>query len=69
MRDSYYAYAALAQKLISEQKIQKILITGGQCALWKQIFDQAALSVVVQEDATLVHLALQYWMTTQIEIL
>ena len=69
MRDSYYAYAALAQKLISEQKIQKVLITGGQCALWKQIFDQAALSVVVQEDATLVHLALQYWMTTQIEIL
>ncbi len=69
MRDSYFAFAALAQKLTSDHKIDKILLTGGNCALWKQIFDQLKVSVIVEEDPTLIHLALQYWMTTQIETL
>ncbi len=67
MRDSYSAFAALAQKLIQEHEIEKVMLTGGQSALWKQIFDQLKVSVVVQEDPTLIHLALHYWMTTQIE--
>lgn len=67
MRDSYFAFAALAQKLILEHKIEKVILTGGQMALWKQIFEGLDLSVVVQDDATLVHWALHYWMTTQIE--
>jgi pantothenate kinase type III len=69
MRDSYFAFAALAQRLISEHNIQKVLISGGECALWKQIFNDLALSVVVQEDETLIHWALHFWMTTQIETL
>ena len=67
MRDSYSAFAALAQKLITEHKIEKVMLTGGQSALWKHIFDQLSLSVVVQEDPSLIHWALHYWMTTQIE--
>lgn len=67
MRDSYMAFAALAQKLVEEHKIQKILLTGGQMAIWKQIFEQLKLSVVVESDPSLIHWALQYWMTTQIE--
>jgi pantothenate kinase type III len=67
MRDSYSAFAALAQKLIQEHKIQKVLITGGKCALWKQIFDDLALSVSVQSDRNLIHSSLHFWMTTQIE--
>jgi pantothenate kinase type III len=69
MRDSYFAYAALAQRLISEHNIQKIMITGGQSELWKHISKELELSVVVQEEVSLIHLALQYWMTTQIETL
>lgn len=69
MRDSYFAFAALAQKLVEEHKIQKILLTGGQMAVWQQIFEQLKLSVVVESDPSLIHWALQYWMTTQIELL
>ncbi len=67
MRDSYMAFAALAQKLILEHKIDKILITGGQSGLWKQIFDHLKVSVIVEVEPTLIHWALHYWMTTQIE--
>lgn len=69
MRDSYFAFAALAQKLSTDHKIDKILLTGGNYAFWKRIFDQLQLSVIVEEDPTLIHLALQYWMMTQIETL
>jgi type III pantothenate kinase len=69
MRDSYLAFAALAQKLIVECQIDKIVLTGGQISLWKQIFDHLKVSVIVQEEATLIHWALHYWMTTQIETL
>lgn len=67
MRDSYAAFAALAQKLISDHKIEKVLLTGGQCAIWKYIFDSLEVSVIVQEEPTLIHWSLHYWMTTQIE--
>lgn len=67
MRDSYYGFAALAQKLIQEHKIQTVLITGGKCTLWKKIFDDLALSVSVQSDPNLIHSSLHFWITTQIE--
>jgi hypothetical protein len=69
MRDSYFAFAALAQKLVSEHNIQKIVLSGGDSPLWKHIFEDLKLSVVVQEDETLIHWALHFWMTTQIETL
>jgi type III pantothenate kinase len=69
MRDSYLGFAALAQKLILEHKIDKIVLTGGQSTLWKQIFDHLKVSVIVEVEPILIHWALQYWMTTQIETL
>lgn len=67
MRDGYFAFAALAQRMILEHKIERVLLTGGQCSIWKQIFDKLEVGVVVQEEPSLIHLALHYWMTTQIE--
>lgn len=69
MRDSYFAFAALAQKLVSEHNIQKVLLSGGDYAIWKRIFEELKLSLVVQNEETLIHWALHYWMTTQIETL
>lgn len=69
MRDSYVAFAALAQKLIEEHKLRKVLLTGGEGALWKDLFDSKNPSVVRQVQPDLIHWALQFWMTTQIELL
>lgn len=69
MSESYSAFAALAQKLISEHKIKRILLTGGQNLLWKSFFEELPEGVVLQTEPNLIHLALQYWMTTQIETL
>lgn len=67
MRDSYFAFAALAQRLITEHQIERVILTGGQNPLWKEIFEHLKVSVIVEVDPTLIHWALQYWMTTQIE--
>lgn len=67
MRDSYFAFAALAQKLVSEHNLEKIIITGGQSALWEQIFGQLKAPAVVEVDPALIHWALHFWMKTQIE--
>lgn len=67
MRDGYLAFAALAQKLVIEHKLDKILITGGNSSLWEQIFDELKASEIVEVEVNLIHLALNYWMTTQIE--
>jgi type III pantothenate kinase len=67
MRDGYTAFAALALKLVHDFKLEKILLTGGQCHVWEKIFSQFATSVIVQTRPDLIHWALQYWMTTQIE--
>jgi type III pantothenate kinase len=69
MRDSYFAFAALAQKIVLEHQIDQIIVTGGQSALWKQVFELLKLNATVQEESHLIHLALQFWMTTQIETL
>jgi type III pantothenate kinase len=67
MAGSYYAFAALAQQLITQHNIKNILLTGGQTALWLHFFKQTTQETVVESNPHLIHLALHYWMTTQIE--
>lgn len=69
MRDSYVAFAALARKLVLDYKIEKILLSGGQAGLWKDILSSQGLISDVQEEKDLIHSSLHYWMTTQIELL
>lgn len=65
--ESYSAFAALAKSLISEHKIQKITLTGGLTSLWEGFFNREKTGLVVEGHPHLIHWALQYWMTTQIE--
>lgn len=65
--ESYSAFAALAKKLMTEHKIQKIVLTGGSTSLWEGFLKEANQSAVVEGNPHLIHWALQYWMTTQIE--
>lgn len=67
--DSYFAFATLAQKLIKDHNIEKVLLTGGSNATWKEMLETLNLPTDVQVDPTLIHSALHFWMTTQIEIL
>lgn len=67
MAESYLAFAAMAKNLIQEHKVQKIMLTGGDLSLWVKIFEDLKSSLVVEEHPHLIHWALQYWMTTQIE--
>ncbi len=69
MTESYTAFAALAKNLISEHKVQKIVLTGGKAAIWESFFKDQKGSVVVETQPHLIHWALHYWMTTQIELL
>lgn len=67
MAGSYSAFAALAQKLIQEHQIQKVLITGGASPLWEKLLSELSPAPVVETHPDLIHSALLYWMTTQIE--
>lgn len=69
MTESYSAFAALAKKIIQEHKIQKLVITGGLAALWEGLFEDVKGELIVEGQPHLVHWALQFWMTTQIELL
>jgi type III pantothenate kinase len=69
MEGGYSAFAALAKKLIHERKIEKLVITGGSAPFWKSFFNETESPLVVEVDPHLIHSALQFWMTTQIEIL
>jgi type III pantothenate kinase len=65
--ECYSAFAALAKKLVHEHKIQRIVITGGLTSLWEGFFEAEKAALVVEGDKHLIHWALQFWMTTQIE--
>jgi pantothenate kinase type III len=65
--ESYSAFAELAKKLIIEHKIQKIVLTGGLTSLWEGFFQNEKQRLVVEGHPHLIHWALHYWMTTQIE--
>jgi hypothetical protein len=67
MTESYSAFAALAKKLIDDYHIKKILLTGGFAGLWEGFFPDRENSPVVETHEHLIHWALHYWMTTQIE--
>jgi pantothenate kinase type III len=67
IRESYSAFAALANSLVSQHKIQKIVLTGGLTSLWEAFFQNENQGLVVEGHPHLIHWALQYWMTTQIE--
>lgn len=69
MTESYTAFAALAKNLITEHHIQKIVLTGGKSALWEGFLQAEKGSLVVETQPHLIHWALHYWMTTQIELL
>lgn len=65
--ESYSAFAALARKLIQEQNIKKVILTGGLTSLWEGLIQNEEGVLVVEGHPHLIHWALQYWMTTQIE--
>lgn len=65
--ESYSAFAALAKKLVIEHNIKKIILTGGLTSLWEGFFQDEKNSLVVEGHPHLVHSALHYWFTTQIE--
>jgi type III pantothenate kinase len=67
MSSGYQAFAALVRELIREQQIQKVLITGGGSSLWEKLLSYLAAGPVVETHPDLIHSALFYWMTTQIE--
>lgn len=64
---SYSAFGALANNLVEEHKIKKVVITGGMSPLWLNFFDDSKPSLVVESDPHLIHSSLHYWFTTQIE--
>lgn len=67
--ESYSAFAALAKLIIKEQKIQKIYLTGGVSGLWENFLKVSNEELVVETHPHLIHSALHFWMTTQIELL
>ncbi len=67
MSGSYNAFAALVRELIREHQIQKVLITGGATSLWSELLAGMKAPPVVETHPDLIHSALLYWMTTQIE--
>ena len=69
MGESYTAFAALAKKIIQDHKIEKLVITGGLTTLWEGFFVNEKNGPVVEGHPYLIHSALQFWMTTQIELL
>lgn len=69
MQGGYLAFAALAKELIQAEKIEKIVLSGGNLAEWANVLGHNSPIPVVEQNPHLVHFALQYWMTTQIELL
>jgi type III pantothenate kinase len=69
MRDSYMAFFYLAQKLLNEYQLNQVIISGGQCDFWNDLFHKEKLTIPFEANKNLIHHSLHYWMTTQIEIL
>ena len=65
--ESYSTFAILAKKLVTDHQIQKIILTGGLTSLWEGLFQDEEKKFVVEGQPNLIHLALRYWFTTQIE--
>jgi type III pantothenate kinase len=67
MSRSYLAFGALANNLIEQHGIRKVLLTGGQGASWQGVFEDSRPSLIVENNPHLIHSSLAYWFTTQIE--
>ncbi len=67
MAQSYSAFFALAQELINRHQIKKVTLTGGKSSSWEALFRERKGDWVVETSPHLIHSALHYWMTTQIE--
>jgi pantothenate kinase type III len=67
MAGSYSAFGSLANELIQKHALEKVLLTGGQSSLWEGFFAHPKTPLVVEHSPHLIHWALHYWMTTQIE--
>ncbi len=67
MSESYTAFVALAKKLTHEHNISKIVLSGGDGEIWEGMLKNERIPQVVESNTHLIHWALQYWMTTQIE--
>ena len=52
MRDSYFAFAALAQRLITEHQIERVILTGGRSSFWKEIRLINSLIILLIVDLT-----------------
>jgi type III pantothenate kinase len=69
MAQGYSAFVALAKSLLIEHGIQKIIVTGGNGSWWLKELQTGTSGIHVKEEKDLIHLALHFWMTTQIETL
>lgn len=65
----YTAFGALANNLLEQHGIRKVLLTGSQASLWDSFFEDGRPSLVVEKNPHLIHSSLLYWYTTQIETL
>jgi pantothenate kinase type III len=67
MAGSYSAFVALAKSLIQKYSVSRVVVTGGNSSWWMQQLGQCGAGIHVKEEKDLIHFALHYWMTTQIE--
>lgn len=67
--ESYSAFVALAKSIVSQNGIKKILLTGGLTSLWEAFLIEERKAILVESHPHLIHWSLQFWMTTQIELL
>lgn len=65
--NSYLGFMALANNLIQEHRIINIMLTGGASQPWETFFKNEKQGPIVERHPHLIHSALHYWMTTQIE--
>lgn len=64
---SYLAFVELAKGLIIKEKVQNVFVTGGGTELWKDFLKDVQDQREIINEPNLIHHALHFWMTTQIE--
>ncbi len=68
MSDTYGAYASLASFWAQKLKIRSFILTGGSASYWEKSLP-AFMDCDLQNDPNLIHYALYYWYSTQIQVL
>jgi type III pantothenate kinase len=67
MSGSYLAFVALAKSLIEKHSVLRVVVTGGNSSWWLEQLEHCGTGIIVKAEKDLIHSALHYWMTTQIE--